>query len=154
MPILYKCSWRGCSKIIEQQGYCKIHQAKVDAEQRQKYKVYQTIRLMDKEQKKYQSFYKSKDWLRIRDIVISNCYGVDIVEYYRTGQVIQGNTVHHIKTLDSCWELRLDVENLIYLTDSNHSFAHKEYNKGEREEKAMQKILIELKKKFIEEFEI
>ena len=153
MALMFKCSWVGCNKILELQGYCPIHKAKVDKDSKQRYKVYKTIRLMDAEQKKYNVFYNSRDWLRIRDSVIANCYGIDIVEYYRTSKIVQGFTVHHIQTLDSCWDLRLNIDNLIYLTESNHQFIHREMNKGDREEKAIKRILIELKSKFIEEFQ-
>ncbi|MBU3143955.1 hypothetical protein [Clostridium sp. CF012] len=40
--------------------------------------------------------FNSKDWIRVRDSLIVSCYGMDIVEYYRTGLVTQGYTVHHI----------------------------------------------------------
>jgi 5-methylcytosine-specific restriction protein A len=152
MPIMYKCSFKGCSKILEIQGLCDIHQSKADIVSKQRYKVYQTNRLMDKEQKKYHTFYGSKGWLMSRDTVIANCYGMDVIEYYRTGKIIEGYTVHHIEPLDACWELRLDTNNLIYLNESNHKHVHREYNKGDREKKAMQRILLELKKKFIEEY--
>ena len=154
MPMLYKCSARGCSKILEVQGLCEMHQAKADISNKIRYKVYATNRLMDKEQKKYQQFYSSGAWLRIRDSVISNCYAIDIVEFYRTGRIIQGYTVHHVETLGSSWERRLDSTNLMYLTESNHQFIHKEMNKGKREEKAIQKLLIELKNKFNEEYNL
>lgn len=154
MPILYKCSWRGCSKIVDVQGYCKIHEAKIDNANKQRYKVYKTNRTIDEEQRKYQRFYNTKDWLRIRDSVISSCLGVDILEYYRTGKVIQGYTSHHIVELSDDYDMRLDIDNLIYLTESNHQAVHREYNKGDREKKAMQKILFTLKKKFVEEFEL
>ena len=90
--------------------------------------------------------------MSIRDSVISSCYGIDIVELYRTGKVLQGYTCHHINTLDNCWDRRLDTTNLIYLTESNHQFIHKEMNKGIREEKAIIKILISLKNKFDDEY--
>lgn len=154
MAIMYKCSWIGCSKILELQGYCIIHQRKVNKANKQRYKVYQTVRLMDDEQKKYQSFYKSAQFIRTRDSVIANCFGIDIVHYYRTSKVIQGYTVHHIIELSEDYSKRLDVDNLIYLTERDHQHVHREYNKGDREKKAMQKILITLKNKFIIEFSI
>jgi 5-methylcytosine-specific restriction protein A len=154
MPIMYKCSHRGCSKILEEQGLCAIHQAKADIVNKQRYKVYRTDRLIDKEQKKYHAFYDSKAWKKTRDSVIANCYGIDVVEYYRTGLIIQGYTVHHIIELSDDYNLKLDTDNLIYLTESNHQFIHREYNKGDREKKAIQKMLVELKKKFDEEFGI
>ena len=154
MPIMYKCSAKGCSKILEVQGLCPMHQDKYDKANKIRYKVYTTERLMDEEQKKYHIFYNTNDWKRIRDSLIASYYAMDIVEYYRTGLVVNGYTVHHVICLEDNYDLRLNVDNLIYLTESNHQYIHKEYNKGEREKKAMQKILMELKKKFNEEFKI
>ena len=154
MSILYKCSAKGCSKILEQQGLCDIHQAKADKANKIRYKVYRTDRLMDKEQKKYQSFYNSGSWIRSRLNLIANCYAIDIVELYRTGKVKQGNPVHHIIELSEDYSLRLDTNNMIYVTDSNHQFIHKEYNKGDREKKAMQRVLNGLKTKFKNDYGI
>jgi len=149
MPILYKCSFKGCSKILEVQGYCSIHQARIDKIERARARAYKAKRLMDNEQLRYQSFYKSKQWLDIKDSLIASCYAIDIVEYYRTGKIVQGYTVHHINSLSSYWDSRLDTNNLIYVTESNHQFIHREYNKGDREKNIMIRVLFGLKKKFI-----
>ena len=134
------------------QGLCDIHAAKADKANKIRYKVYTTNKLMDKEQKKYHNFYCSKDWIRTRDSVIAKCYGIDTVEYYRTGKVVQGFTVHHIVELSVDYEQRLDTDNLLYIGESNHQYIHREYNKGIREKKAMQTMLRGIKEKFIIEY--
>lgn len=153
MPILKQCSYHSCSKIVEYGvKYCPYHQEKFEEQERERYKQYSNRRRQDKEQKKYQDFYNSRDWLRIRQVVIAECFGVDIVELYRTGRIIQGYTVHHIVELNEDWNSRLDVMNLIYLTEQNHRRVHVEHSKGTKDREKMQKILFELLDRFNKEY--
>jgi 5-methylcytosine-specific restriction protein A len=148
------CSWRGCSKICNvEEKYCNYHQEKFIKVEQERYKEYSKRRREDKEQKKYQEFYNSSDWKRVRDAVISSCNGMDIIEYYRAGKIVQGERVHHIVELDDDWNCRLDINNLIYLTEQNHRRVHAEYNKGEREKKQMKQILFGLLERWNKEFE-
>ena len=132
--------------------YCEYHQAKWDKENKERYKEYQNRRRKDKGQKKYQDFYNSKHWKRLRDVIVNKYYGIDILEYYRTGRIIQGERVHHIVELSENYNRRLDISNLIYLTEQNHRRVHEEYLKGSKEKKQMQDILFELVEKFNSEF--
>lgn len=153
MAILKKCSWRGCTKIVEQnEMYCKYHQEKFDKENKERYKEYQNRRKMDKEQKKYMDFYNSLHWRRLRSVVVNKYFGMDILEYYKTGRIVQGEAVHHIVEISENYDKRLDVNNLIYLTEQSHRRVHAEYEKGKKEKEKMQKILFGLIKKFEEEF--
>lgn len=155
MAMLKQCSRTGCTKIIDDGvKYCKYHQKKYDVESKERYKEYKERRLQDKQQKKYQQFYSSKSWQRIRQAVINTTFNIDILEYYVTGRIVEGETVHHIKELNEEWDCRLDVCNLIYLTQHNHLRVHKEYSKGEREKKKMQKILLSCIDRFQKEFRV
>lgn len=153
MPILKQCSYHGCRKILDDGvKYCEYHQAKFEASERERYKEYQYKRRQDKDIKKRLDFYSTKEWKAIRVAVISSLYSIDILEYYRTGKLIEGERVHHIIELTEDWELRLDISNLIYLTEKNHRRVHEEYLKGHKERKAMQKILFNLLERFNNEF--
>lgn len=153
MTIKKLCSWYGCTKIIEKgKVYCNLHQNKWELKEKVRYKEYQSRRRKDKEQRKFQNFYNSDDWKRIRESIISSCYSIDILEYYRTGKIVQGERVHHIVELEDDWNSRFDIYNLIYLTERNHRRVHVEYSKGEKDKKAMQKILFDLLDKFIKDF--
>ncbi len=148
------CSYRGCTKVLEDGVvYCSYHQEKWEKRQRERYKDYSKRRQADKEQKKYQDFYNSDDWKQERLAVITNCFGIDILEYYRTGKIVVGQTVHHISTLEDDWNSRLDFYNLIYLTEQNHRRVHAEYEKGQREKKQMQDILFSLLDRWNDEFD-
>ena len=153
IALLKQCSWHGCTKIVDDGvKYCAYHTNKYDKEQKERYKEYSNRRRHDEEQKKYQDFYSSKAWKRVRQVVMSDYYGLDIIEYYRAGKIIQGERVHHIICLEDDWNSRLDLSNLIYLTEKNHRIVHSEYDKGEREKKKMQALLFGLLEKFNNEF--
>lgn len=146
MPIYKQCS--KCGKKIEQYKQCEcMIQARKDS-----YKRYKDRRRMNEQQSKQQDFYCSKEWLRLRDIIIADCFGLDIVLWYKDGTVESGYTVHHIIELSEDWDSRLDVNNLIYVTEQTHQLIHAEYNKGERQKKAMQMVLFNLLDKFNKEF--
>lgn len=153
MPLKKKCSKTGCTKIVNHEAiYCDYHQKKWEDKERERYKEYSNRRRRNKEQRKYQEFYNSAEWKRIRETVIADYYGIDILEYYRTGKIIQGERVHHIIELSEDWNSRLDIFNLIYLTEQNHRRVHEEYNKGIKEKKRMQGVLFALIDKWCEEF--
>ncbi len=153
IPILKKCSWHGCTKILENGvKYCKYHQEKTDMENKKRYREYSNRRRRDEEQKKYQDFYNSKEWIRLRDIIRVSCYGIDIVEFYKTGRIVQGQTVHHIIELNEDWNSRLDICNLIYLTEQNHRRIHAKYDEADKEKKAMQRMLFALLEQFNKDY--
>lgn len=147
------CSWHGCTKIVKDGiKYCPYHQSKFERQEKERYKEYDKRRKQDAVKKKCIEFYNTEQWERVRRVVIADCYNIDILEYYKTGKVIQGERVHHIKDLNEEWDSRLDLSNLIYLTEQNHRRVHAEYDKGEREKKQMQQILFALLNKWNEEF--
>ena len=54
------------------------------------------------------------------------------------GQLIKGNTVHHIYPIDERPDLSLSVDNLIYLSPRSHGYIHGEYAKSPKKKKALQ----------------
>ncbi len=154
MSIKKLCSYSGCTKVLDDGVmYCNYHQAKWELKEKERYKEYSKRRRADIEQKKYQDFYNSDIWKRVRSIVITDCYGIDILEYYKTGKIIQGERVHHIDCLEDNWNCRLDFGNLIYLSEQNHRRVHSKYNEGQREKKQMQNILYALIERWNEEYD-
>ncbi|MBP1889798.1 5-methylcytosine-specific restriction endonuclease McrA [Clostridium moniliforme] len=106
----------------------------------------------NEEQKKFQKFYSSKQWKCIRELAINDTLGIDIINYYKFNRITAGKIVHHIVELNEDYSKRLNRDNLIYLTESNHKFVHKEYCKGNKAN--MQELLLSLKLKFMEEFNL
>lgn len=153
MTMYKKCSWHGCSKIIPDGVlYCEYHSSKYAKEEKERYKEYNKRRRQDKEQKKYQDFYNSETWKIFRKSIISSFYGLDIIELYRTGRAVIGERVHHIIPLEDNWNRRLDISNVIYITEKNHRTIHATYDKGEQDKKAMQRLLFELIKQFTKDY--
>ena len=153
MARLKLCSHYSCRKVIaEDSRFCEYHQAKYMARQKERYKDYQRRRLEDYNEAKAQGFYHSTDWDRIKEAVKAGLYHIDIFEYYLTGKIVEGETVHHIIEVKEDWDSRLDVNNLIYLTNKNHSKIHSKYNAGLDSKKRIQKILFGLLERFNKEF--
>lgn len=153
MALLKQCSHRGCRKLLRDNvKFCDYHQAKFDLEEKERYKEYQDRRLRDKEKKKQQQFYNSDSWKRIRAATVSDCLGMDIYEYYTTGRIVSGETVHHIIELNEDWNCRLDINNLIYLTERNHRKIHVIYDRSNKDKKIMQDKLFKIINKFQSEF--
>ena len=153
MAIKKLCSKTGCHKIVDDGvKYCEVHRKKFELNEKERYKQYKSKRLKDEEQRKYQSFYNSDDWKRVRSSIISAYMGMDIVEYYTTGRVIAGERVHHIVELNEDWNSRLDVSNLIYLTEQNHRKIHAIYESSIKNKKIMQDKLFKMIDKFYKDF--
>lgn len=101
----------------------------------------------------YTSFYHSKEWIKTVEVVKSKYKCLDIYSYYVLSTIEYGNICHHIELLKTCggWEHRLDIEGLIYLTNSNHATIHAMYEKDYEGTKVMLEGLID---KWNKEFNI
>ena len=55
-----------------------------------------------------------------------------------SGHIERGNTVHHIYTIDERPDLKLSVDNLIYLSAQTHNQIHAEYDKSNARKKELQ----------------
>jgi hypothetical protein len=139
------CSYNGC-KVLVDYGikYCDKHKAR--------HNIYKANRLKDKTEKKIQGFYNSIEWIRARELVKTKQYGIDIVEYYKTGKIVAAETYHHIVEVKEDYSMRLDIYNVLGLTNSNHQKIHGKYNKDDYTRLQIQKELKGLLWKFYNEF--
>lgn len=135
-----------CNKKIEYGTKC---QCEIDIE-KQRHKDYKTSRT----DKKEQEFYNSKLWLQTKEIAKSKTNYIDVYEYYINSRVVSGDVVHHMIEIKEDWNKRLDVSNLIYLTNSNHMYVHSMYNKSDKDRAKTQELLIELLDRFNKEFKV
>ncbi|CUN87306.1 HNH endonuclease signature motif containing protein [Clostridium disporicum] len=148
MAILYKCRRRGCMKLAEEDSkYCSLHK---DIEL-QRYKEYKRNKRNDKEYKKVNDFYNTKEWTRLRDLMRSEYLGMCVVCWAKD-KIEMLHTIHHVEEVRDNFDRRLDASNLIGLCSSCHKRVHDEYKKGVQQKKNMQKILFGLIRKFGEEF--
>lgn len=131
MPIYKRCS--RCNKRILEGTKCDCYK-----ERHKEYKKYRT-------DVKEQIFYSSDGWEIIKEKVKDKFKKIDIYSYYIYGVIEYGQTVHHIESIKENWERRLDISNLIYLTESNHQKIHKLMR---NDLKGTQKILYGLIKRF------
>lgn len=82
MAILKICSYPGCTRIVGNTvRYCTYHEGKHNKEQKKRYKEYKNKRLHDKEQLRFQNFYNSDAWKRIRLLAIQDTLAIDVIDY-------------------------------------------------------------------------
>lgn len=81
-------------------------------------------------EKEIQTFYRSKQWLSVRQQVLDRDNYIDQYELVENDRIIPGNTVHHVIPLRERWDLRTDVRNLEVISRSNHNREHPERNGG------------------------
>lgn len=142
MPI-YKICGR-CNQMIPSGTTCKCYASY----RKRRYKEYDISR----GENKYTQFYKTKEWLMIRDKAISFYDGLDIYSYYKLHLIEYGRTMHHIVEMKEDWAKRLDLDNLIFLTESNHRIIHKRMQEENKE--MVRKELKELIKRWKEEMNL
>ncbi len=101
--------------------------------EKERHKIY-NAEFRDQEKNK---FYHSKEWASLVAAVKARANGLD--EYaLAQGYFEEGNTVHHIYTVDERPDLKMSMDNLIYLSARNHNRIHKEYNKDATTKKILQ----------------
>ena len=136
MPIYKRCG--RCGKRLPSGTKCECL--------KQRHKEYDKY----SRDKKSDDFYHSKEWDISREDAISFYVGMDIYSYYILGVIEYGTTVHHIIPLKDDWSKRVDRDNLIYLTDSNHQLIHKAMREGKYSE--MIELLNGLIERYKQEF--
>lgn len=136
MPIYKRCN--RCSKRLPSGMKCECL--------KQRHKEYDKYT----RDKTTSVFYHTKDWEKVRKQARAYYNGLDIYSYYILGKIEYGQTVHHITPLKDNWKKRFDLDNLIYLTESNHQLLHKAMREGKYKETI--ELLQSLTKKYKKEF--
>ncbi|MFC3843671.1 HNH endonuclease [Paenibacillus sp. MAH-36] len=107
------CSKAGCGELIAPNTYrCAKH----PIDNKARHKDYSDKR----RDKVAQAFYESKDWRRLRAVVISKCFGL-CARCKDNGRLRAGYIVDHIIPISEAWELRLTENNLQYLCKAHHN---------------------------------
>lgn len=82
-------------------------------------------------------FYHSAAWKKVAAAVKARANGLD--EYLLSqGCLEQGTIAHHIFPIDESADLKLSMENLIFVSASTHNYVHEEYRKSQQNKKAIQ----------------
>lgn len=72
---------------------------------------------------KYGWFYASKEWQILRDYKYRLANGL-CEKCLSQGIVKQGKEVHHIKPIETNWDMRLNIDNLVLLCRDCHNAIH------------------------------
>lgn len=92
--------------------------------------------------KRIQQFRASDEWKRVRQAVIERDEGLDQYVLHETGELRAGFSVHHIIPLSEDWDRRIDMDNLILLSDDTH--ASIEYKYKTKQRAALQSLLFSI----------
>ena len=114
-----------CSKCryVHEKGECNKEPSIIDkaiADNNNPRKTWKTYDEMNEDELKIQKFYNSKEWRRMRDKLMQECFGLCEICFKLRGLIKNATSVHHIKKLRDRFDLRLDEENLICVCDNCH----------------------------------
>ncbi|MDI9216009.1 hypothetical protein [Clostridium tertium] len=155
-----------CDAIISRRDkYCKDCQQEIDKKNKERFDAYLRSRKVNdkdkevykkyknnREDKEYQAFYNSKEWKNKREKIIAKFKYMDIYSYYKNKELVSATLVHHISEVKEDYSRRLDDDNLIAISDRSHSEIHKRMNKSKEEKENVIAELLEMRRKFEEEF--
>ncbi|MBD5643199.1 HNH endonuclease [Clostridium botulinum] len=138
-----------CGKVIDyNKRMCDECKNRYDKSKKESYKEYKKNRKDNTEQK----FYSNKEWITVRDIVRRKYNNICLYSYYILNEIKYVDYIHHIIELKEDWDKRLDIDNLIPLSDKSHKIVHRAYDRSAKDKKQMQELLRELKRKYEKEF--
>ncbi len=147
MPVRSKrpCKKFGCKNLAEYpHRYCKEHLELEEKENAERNDYYdKNIR-----DKKRNEFYHSKEWIKLRAYTLSKYKGLDLYEYYVNNKLEYASTIHHVEEVKDNWSRRLDITNLIPVSERTHNTIHALYNKDKLK---TQELLFNLIRKWREE---
>jgi len=124
-----------CGKLVPQGGKCPCRanrHAEYDHACRNKEKA---------------AFYGSASWKRISDAARKRAGFTDEYVRWKTGMLMPGSVVHHIRTIDERPDLALDLDNLVCVSSRTHSMIHDAYKSDKKKE--MQGELLALRGCFV-----
>jgi len=139
MGLMKYCNRTGCNRLVPQGvKYCAAHTASKTAENRQRHKEYDA----HCRNQKAKEFYNSAEWKAARVRAMARDTGIDIYLYITEGRIVPADTVHHIVELMEDYSKRLEIDNLISISEATHSMISKAYKDSTRKA-AMQQTLRE-----------
>ncbi|MGL6063753.1 MAG: HNH endonuclease [Fusobacteriaceae bacterium] len=113
-----------CSKCMTKYEYNSVCPNGCNATQKK-----EANRLYDKLLRKNHGFYNSLAWKKLRLRAMTRDNYICLWSYLRHNIIKQGTIVHHIIEVDEDKDKRLDIDNLITLSDEAHREIHKLYIK-------------------------
>ena len=145
MALLKVCAHPTCNRLVSYGcKYCESHK-NTDKEKMRENKANRT-------DTKEQSFYTSSKWLDLRQVAIHDCYGIDIFKFYTENIIESVEVCHHIIEVKEDWNKRLDINNIICLTEESHQKIHHLYNKSKQDKEYCRQMLIRMKERFMSKY--
>lgn len=117
-----------CNKnlIDYKDKHCPACNKRVEREKKEQWQYYDKNVRRSEDNLKYTEFYHSKEWITTTELIKQKYKYLDIYDYYINNQISYGRICHHIlpiKTTEG-WNQRLNINGIIYLSDSNHEKIH------------------------------
>ena len=91
--------------------------------------------------KKAAAFYVCDEWRKTRAFTLHLYDGLDIYAYYVQHRIATADMVHHVVEIEEDWNKRLDITNLLPLSNGNHGIISALYKKDEATKKQTQQLL-------------
>lgn len=91
--------------------------------------------------KKAAAFYVCDEWRKTRAFALQLYDGLDIYAYYVQHRIVTADMVHHVVEIEEDWNRRLDIPNLLPLSNGNHGIISALYKKDEATKKQTQQLL-------------
>ena len=123
MPIYARCD--RCRKRLLPGSVCACMQQQQKATRREK---------------ETRPEYGTQNWKTKRAAALARYHHIDVLVFYRTGQIVSADMVHHIEPLKDAPELWLGDDNLIPLSNGSHALVEAAYDDPQRRQ-AMQREL-------------
>lgn len=144
MALMKYCNRTGCNKLIPQGvRYCMKHTINKTAENKERHKEYDA----HCRNQTAKAFYNSSEWKTTRLRVLARDTGIDVYLYITEERVVPADTVHHIIELSEDYSKRLDLDNLISVSEQTHNMIGRIYKDTARKT-AMQETLRECMKEY------
>lgn len=117
--------------------------AKCDAGESSTLSRHQEYNLYRRDKKKA-GFYISREWRTTRDAALRMYDHLDIYALIVQHRIVTADMVHHIVEIEEDWDRRLDLSNLIPLSNGNHGIISALYAKDEASKRETQQLLFRL----------
>ena len=79
-------------------------------------------------------------------------FGINANNFIEPDEYPENHREKYIEELKDNWGRRLDRDNIIYLTESNHQLIHKLYRESPKKKKETMQLLFELVERYKKEF--
>jgi len=144
MSLKKPCGRQGCHNLCGiSDRYCVDHIHLIQESEAERQKAYDT-KVRKVRDKEYTGFYHSPEWQRMRDYIIKRYDGIDLYAFDIDHKIVSATMVHHIVEIKESFMSRLNISNLIPLSDTSHAKINTMY---QSDKKKTQQLLYDILRK-------